>query len=82
MVFECELHARDLEVGTSWDRNPGQDRVTFGRVHRPGSTNDCMPSLVRIQYHAPVIAPLLNPSQVPVNGGSNSRSASSVESSA
>ena len=46
-------------------------------------------NFVRIQYHAPVIAPLLNPSQVPVKRVSNSRSvcrlantASDVDSSA
>ena len=44
MVFEGELsfkfHAKDVKIGTSSDRNPGQDQVTIGRAHRPGSTND------------------------------------------
>ena len=44
MVFEVKLavklHAKDLEVGTSSDRNPRQDQVTTGRAHSPGSTND------------------------------------------
>ena len=44
MVFECEraikLHAKDVEVGTSSDRNPRQDKVTLGRAQRPGSTNE------------------------------------------
>ena len=93
MDFESELavklHAKDVEVGTSSDNNPRQDQVTMGRVHSPGSTNDLSLSFVRIKYHAQVIAPLLNPRQVPVKGGSNSRSvaglrttASSVEPSA
>ena len=37
MVFECELavklRAKDVEVGTSSNRNPGQDQVTMGRAH-------------------------------------------------
>ena len=44
MVFEGELavklHTKDVEVGTSSDRNPRQDQVTVGRAHSPGSTND------------------------------------------
>ena len=44
MVFEGELavklHAKDVEVVTSSDRNPRPDKVTIGRVHSPGSTND------------------------------------------
>ena len=42
MVFESELtvklHAKDIEVGTSSDRNPRQDQVTMGRVDSNGST--------------------------------------------
>ena len=68
MVFEgvlvANFHAKDVEVWTSSDRNPRQDKVTMGRAHRPGSTNNCSLSFVRIQYHAPVIAPLPNPNQV------------------
>ena len=78
MVFEGELsvklHATDVEVLTSINGNPRQDQVTMGRVHSPRSTYNLSIGLVRIQYHAPVIAPLLIPSQVPVNGGRNSRS--------
>ena len=44
MVFEGELavklHAKDVEVGTSLDRNPRQDQVAMGRAHGPGSTYD------------------------------------------
>ena len=36
MVFKCELaiklRAKDVEVGTSSDRNPRQDQVTMGRL--------------------------------------------------
>ena len=39
MVFEAELavklHAKDVEVETSSDRNPREDQVTMGRVHSP-----------------------------------------------
>ena len=77
MVFESELavklHAKDVEVGTSSDRNPKQDQITMGRADSPGSTNHKSLSFVRIQYHAPVITLLLNPSQVNVKGGCNSR---------
>ena len=70
-VFEGEhavkLHAKNVEVGISSDRIPRQDQVTMGMAHSPGSTNDQSLSFLIIQYHAPVIAPLLNPSQVPVN---------------
>ena len=38
------------------------------------STNHKSLCFVRIQYNAPVIEPLLNPGQVTVQGGSNSRS--------
>ena len=76
MVFEGELavkhHAKAVEVGTSSDRNHRQDQVIMGRVHSSGSTNNKILSFVRIRYHAPLIAPLLNPSQVPVRGGSTS----------
>ena len=68
MVFEGELtvklHANDAEVGTSSERNPRQDQVTMGRAHSPESTNDQSLSFVWIQYHAPLIAPLLNPSKI------------------
>ena len=78
MVFEGEpavkLHAKNVKVGTSANTNPKQDDFTMGRVDSPGSTNRLSLCFVRIQYHAPVISPLLNPSQVPVKGGSNSRS--------
>ena len=44
MVFECELavklHAKDVEVGTSSDRNPRQHQITLGRAQSPGSTNE------------------------------------------
>ena len=44
MVFESEpavtLHAKDVEVWTSLDRNLRQDQVTIWRAHSPGSTND------------------------------------------
>ena len=44
MVFEGELdvklHSKDVEVGTSSDRNPREDRVTTGWAHSPASTND------------------------------------------
>ena len=44
MVFEGELavklHAKDVKVGTSWDRNPRQDQVTMGSAYGPGSIND------------------------------------------
>ena len=44
MVVECELavklDAKDVEVGTSSDRNPRQYQVTIGRVLSPGSAND------------------------------------------
>ena len=44
MVFEYELavklHAKDVDVGTSSDRNPRQDKVTMETVYSPGSTND------------------------------------------
>ena len=70
MVFKCEfavkLHAKDVKVWISSDRNPRKDQVTKGRVHSPGSTND-----KRLSF---VIVPLLNPSQVHVHRGSNSRS--------
>ena len=66
MVFEGEgavkLHAKNVMVG-----NHRQDQVTMGRVHSPGSTNHKRISFVMIQNHTPVIAPLLNPSQVSVN---------------
>ena len=78
MLIEGEpavkLHTKNVEVGTSTNGNPRQDKVTLGKVHSPGSTNHSSLSIIRIQYHAPVIAPHLNPSQVPVKGGSNSRS--------
>ena len=69
-----KLHANDVEVGTSPDRNEILDQVSMGRARSHGSTNDSCRSFVRIQYHAPVISQLLNPSQVPVKEGSNSRS--------
>ena len=69
-----KLHIKNIEVGTSANGNPRQDQVTLGRVHSPGSTRQLSLSFVRIQYHAPVIAPLLNHSQVSVKGGFNSRS--------
>ena len=44
MVFKGELavklHSKDVEVGTSTDRNLKQDQVTLGRAHSPRSTND------------------------------------------
>ena len=44
MVFEgklaVKLRAKDVEVGNISDRNLRQDRVTMGRAHSPGSTND------------------------------------------
>ena len=43
MVFKGELavklHAKYVEVGTRSYRNPGQNHVTMGMVHCPGSTN-------------------------------------------
>ena len=78
MVLEDEtpvkLHAKNVKVGTSANGTPRQEQVTMGRVDSPGLTNYRSLSFVRIQYHAQEIAPLLNPSQVPVKGGSNSRS--------
>ena len=54
MLFKVELvvklYAKDVEVLTSEDS--------------PGSTSDKILSFVRIQYHAPVIAPLLNHSEI------------------
>ena len=50
-------------LGQARIKKTQQDEVTMGRVHSPGSTDDYSHSFVRIQYHAPVIAPLLNPSQ-------------------
>ena len=92
MVFEGELavklHAKNVEVGTSSDRNPRQDQVTMGRTHSPGSTHHQSLNFVRIQYHAPVIAPLLNSSQFPVQAATAGpfagwrTTANSVESSA
>ena len=93
MVFKAELsvnlRAKDIEVGTSSDIISRQAQVTKGRVHNPGSTMGESLSFVRIQHLVPVIAPLLNPSQVHVNGlGTGScpcylrTTASSVESSA
>ena len=68
MVFKgalaVKLHAKDVYVGTSSDRK--QDQVTMGMVHSPGYTNDESFNFVMIKFHAPVIAPLMNPSQVPV----------------
>ena len=70
MVFEgdlaVKLFAMDVEVRTSADIYPKQDKVTIGRVHSPLSTNDKSLSFIIIQYHAPVIALLLNPSHIPV----------------
>ena len=67
MVLECELavklHAKDVEVGTRPDRNRRQNQITMGRVHRPGSTSNESLNFVRIQYHAPMIVPLLNPAK-------------------
>ena len=44
MVFKGELavklHSKDVEVGTSMDRNLKQDQVTLWRAHSPSSTND------------------------------------------
>ena len=78
MVFEgqsvVKLHAKNVKIRTRANGNPRQEQVTMGRVDSPGSTNHQSLSFVRIQYHAPVIAPLLNSSQVPALGGSNSRS--------
>ena len=41
MVLEGELainlHANDIEVGTSASENPRQDQVILGRAHSPGS---------------------------------------------
>ena len=78
MVFEGEpalkLQAKNVKVGTSSNGNLRQDQFTMERVGSPGSTNHYILSFVRIQHHAPVIAPLLNPCQVPVKGGSNCRS--------
>ena len=66
MVFEggptVKLYAKNVKVGTSSNGNPRQDQVTIGRVDSPASTNHKSLSFVRIQCHAPVIAPLLNPS--------------------
>ena len=77
MVFEGEpavkFHTKNIVVGTSANGNYRQDQVIMGRVHNPGSTNHQSLSFIRID-HAPVIAPLMNPSQVPVRGASNSRS--------
>ena len=79
MVFEggelaVKLQAKDVEVGTSLNGNTRKDQVTIGIFHSPGSTNNYTFGFVMIQYRAPVIAPLLNPSQVPVKGGIKSRS--------
>ena len=66
MVLEGELvvkvHAKNVEVGTSSDRNHREEQVTMGMAYSPLSTYNKSLSFVRIQYHAPVIAPLLNPS--------------------
>ena len=71
VIFEGEsavkLHAKNVKVGTSISGNPRQDQITMERVQSPGSTNHESLSFIRMQYQAPVIAPLLNPSQVPVN---------------
>ena len=78
MVFEGEIavkrHPKNVKVGTSTNGNPRQDQVTIESVDSPRFANHWSLSFVRIQYHAPVMAPLLNPSQVPVKGGSESRS--------
>ena len=72
MVFEgkhaVKFHTNNVEVGTSGNGNPREDQVTMGRVCRPRSANNNSLSFVIIQYYAPAIAPLLNPSQVPVKG--------------
>ena len=66
MVFECKhavkLYTKYIEVGTDANINPRQDQVIMRRVTGPRSTNQLSLSFVRIQYHAPLIAPLLNPS--------------------
>ena len=94
MIFEGEfagkLHAKDDEVRTSANGIPRQDQSPWG-----GFTvldllyNDKSHSFVRIQCHASMIAPLLNPSLIPVNEGATAglsrglcTTASSVESSA
>ena len=96
MVFVGELavklHTKNVDVGTSLDRNPRQDQVTIGNAQSHGATNDKTHysfSFVRIQYHAPVIVPLLNPSQIPIREAATAGlsaglrlTASSVESSA
>ena len=44
LVFEDELdvklYAMNVEVWTSTNENPRQYKVTMGRVHSPGSTNN------------------------------------------
>ena len=78
MVFEGEptakLHAKDVKAGTNTDRNPRQDQVTMGGLTVLDLLTTKALRFVRILYHTLVIAPLLNSSQVPVEGCSNSRS--------
>ena len=77
-IFEGEpavkLHAKNIEVGTSANETPDKTKSPWGGFTVLDLLTIKAFRFVRIQYHAPVIAPLLNPSQAPVKGGSYSRS--------
>ena len=77
-VLAVRLHDEDVEVRTSSDRNPREDQITMGRVHSPrSSVRNKTYALVLLGFsimHHAVIAPVLNPSHVPVKRCSNNRS--------
>ena len=79
-VFEggpaVKLLTKNIQVGTIANGNPRQDQnhhAWIGFTVLDLLTTHSL-SFVRIQYHAPVTTPLLNPSQVPVKGGNSNRS--------
>ena len=75
MVFEGELaverHDKVVEVGTSSDRNQTRPcKSPWGGLPvLVLLTTKAIALLGFSIYHAPVILPLQNPSQVPVKGG-------------
>ena len=68
MVFECELvvqfYAKDVDVGASWTETPDKTKSTSGRFTVLDLLITELLILVRIQYHAQVIAALMYPSQL------------------
>ena len=64
MAFKCtlavQLHTKEVVVGTSMNGKPQTRPSHMGRVDSPVRATNQSLGFVRIQYHAPVIAVLLN----------------------